>query len=394
MVGGALLVWKAAYLTMVFVVLTFWGDMDEGRFRGVMVHWPREGGPVFASHFATWDGAHYLFLSEEGYGPRVTSNAFYPLYPLLMRWGSVLTGGSHLLAGLALANLFSLAGWVLFYDGVRRRFGAETALWAVALLVVFPGSLFYQFVYSEGLFFFLVMLLWTGLERERYGWAWVGAFLLPMTRAVGLFSLLPIGWHLVRRRPLGRMRRRGVEGPDMQPRVGLVSGSARSSSLRYYGLLLAPLLGWAVYLALMASWTGNAFAGFEAQKHWRAHSIWNLVNVPKFVIELFNPVEWHAFRGSLLDRCMFVVLLYSLPLIWKSGKDLVVWAYVLGIMPAMSGTFTSFTRFEAVAFPLFIALAMFFGRKDRRWALTGVLAISIGLHVWLLWRFVNFRWAG
>jgi hypothetical protein len=47
-----------------------------------------------------------------------------------------------------------------------------------------------------------------------------------------------------------------------------------------------------------------------------------------------------------------------------------------------------------VAFPLFIALAMFFGRKDRRWALTGVLAISIGLHVWLLWRFVNFRWAG
>jgi hypothetical protein len=46
-----------------------------------MMHWPRDGGAVFASHFETWDGAHYLYLSEEGYGPGVRSNAFYPLYP-------------------------------------------------------------------------------------------------------------------------------------------------------------------------------------------------------------------------------------------------------------------------------------------------------------------------
>lgn len=392
-VAAAVLGWKAAYLAMVFGALLLWGEMDEPRFRGVMMRWPREGGPVFASHFATWDGAHYLFLSEEGYRPSAPSNAFYPLYPLLMRWGSVLTGGNHLIAGLALANLCSLTGWVLFYELTRRRFGVETALWALALLLVFPGSLFYQFVYTEGLFFLLLMLLWMGLERQRYGWAWTAAFLLPMTRAIGLFSMLPIAWHLATCRPLAWMRRWGCHHGDIQVREG-AGAEARDSNLRNYGLLLAPLAGWAVYLGLMAAWTGSAFAGFEAQQHWQAHSIWNLVNVPKFVGALFKPAEWHAFRGSVLDRCLFVMLLYALPLIWNSGRDLTVWTYLLGIMPAMSGMFTSFTRFEAVAFPLFIALASFFTKQNRRWGFACVLMVSMGLHICLLWGFVNFRWAG
>jgi hypothetical protein len=78
-VAWVLALGKAVYLGVLAGVLWLWGDLDEARFLGVMMHWPREGGPVFASHFATWDGAHYLFLSEVGYGPGVRSNAFYPL---------------------------------------------------------------------------------------------------------------------------------------------------------------------------------------------------------------------------------------------------------------------------------------------------------------------------
>jgi hypothetical protein len=392
----ALLLWKILYLGAVWAALSFWGDMEEARFRGVMMHWPRDGGAVFASHFATWDGAHYLYLSEEGYGPGVRSNAFYPLYPLLMRWTSALTGGSHLIAGLVLANVFSLVGWVLFYEVARRRFGPEVALWATVFLVLFPGALFYQFVYTEGLFFLLVMLVWMGLERERYGWVFVGAFLLPMTRAIGLFVLLPIAWHLMTRRPLGWMVRLGTDRWDSQPRME-VRGDAAARPVSYLalcGLLLAPLAGWMVYLGLMWHWTGNPFDGFAAQRHWATHSIWNLVDVPKFVMTLFSPTEWHAYRGSILDRCLFIVLLYALPVIWRLGKDQVVWTYVLGILPAMSGMFTSYVRFEAVAFPLFLAVAAFFGRPGRGWALASALAVSFVLQAWLLWRFLNFQWAG
>jgi hypothetical protein len=71
-----------------------------------------------------------------------------------------------------------------------------------------------------------------------------------------------------------------------------------------------------------------------------------------------------------------------------------VWIYVLGILPAMSGTFTSYTRFASCAFPMFIALGVFLGRPERRFLRWATVWIFATLHAVLLWRFVNFRWAG
>ena len=158
--------------------------------------------------------------------------------------------------------------------------------------------------------------------------------------------------------------------------------------------MVLPLLGWAAYLALMGTWTGNPFEGFVAQRQWGVHAIGNLWNVPKFILGFFTPTEWHTFRGSLLDRCVFVLLLYCLPLLWRLDKGLLVWAYSLGVLPAMSGTFTSFTRFASCAFPMFIALGVFLGRPERRFLSRATVVIFATLHAVLLWRFVNFRWAG
>jgi len=146
----------------------------------------------------------------------------------------------------------------------------------------------------------------------------------------------------------------------------------------------------------MGHWTGNPFEGFEAQKHWRVHSISNLWDAPKFIVGLFTPTQWHEFRGSLLDRCVFMLLLYCLPVIWKldRSRGLMVWTYVLGIVPAMSGTFTSYTRFASCAFPMFIALGVFLAPPERRYLRWATVLVFATLQVVLLWRFVNFRWAG
>jgi hypothetical protein len=243
------------------------------------------------------------------------------------------------------------------------------------------------------------------------------AFLLPLTRAVGLFLVLPIEWNLHSSRGrlacrTGRRPRRPEGGTELKvarisnqrppgenlaaasSRVLLINWPIELPPLREVALLLAPPLGLAVYFALMYTWTGNAFEGMQAQKYWGVHSISNLWNVPKFLLGLFQPTRWHEFSGSALDRLAFLLLLYSLPLVWKLGKDMLVWTYVLGILPAMSGTFVSFTRFESTAFPVFLALAAFFVRMKRKWPQLVFLAICAGLHGLLLLRFVNFRWAG
>jgi hypothetical protein len=166
------------------------------------------------------------------------------------------------------------------------------------------------------------------------------------------------------------------------------------SNLRFYWLLAAPLAGWAVYFTFMWLTTGNPLEGIQAQRHWGVHSATNVVNLPKFVVDLFTPTYWHAFNGSVLDRCFFILMLYTIPLMWRLDKGLLVWAYMLGIFAAMSGGFVSFTRYAATVFPMFIAFAVFFEPKGMRWGRWVLLAGFAVLHVVLLWRFVNFRWAG
>lgn len=396
---GLVLLAKLLYLGVVLVALGLRSDLDEEKFSGAMVRWPRSGPALFASHFGTWDAAHYLYLSEAGYAPGIPSCAFYPLWPLLIRWSSLLVGGREVIAGMVLANGFSAAAWVLFHRGVARQFGEPAAGWALAWLAVFPGSLFYQFIYSEGLFFLLVMGLWFGLERQRYGVAWISALLLPLARGVGVFCVLPIGWHLLMRLRLGWMSR--WEWARREQAVlerQAASGQARRRTARpawlSFALLAAPLLGWGIYLALMWLWTGNPFEGIAAQRFWGVHSIRNLWDVPKFVVGWLTPTQWHGFTGSVLDRLMFLLLVETLPVIWRASKGLTIWTYVLGVLPAMSGTFTSYTRFASVAFPMFVALAVFFERRRLPWLRWGLLAGFATLHLVLLWRFVNFRWAG
>jgi hypothetical protein len=326
--------------------------------------------------FTTWDAAHYLLLAEKGYSRGLPSCAFYPLWPAAI-WAGSKIGLSFVVSGLLAANFFSLCGGLLFYCGVRRRFGEAAANWSLFFFFAFPGALFLQFLYSESLFFFLLMVLWTGLEHRNAPMIWMAGFALPLTRAVGLFSIIPIAWHVLLDlyKPLGR--------PKTIRQIALIVSP-----------VFIPMIGWGIYLLLMRRWTGNAFEGLQAQRFWAAHSTINLVNIPKFCAEFFNATAWHEFRGSVLDRGLFVLLVYFLPLIWKMGFDLFLWTYILAILPAMSGMFVSFTRFEAVAFPLFIALGVFCGRKDRPLARICFVTGFCFLHAVLVWRFANYRWAG
>lgn len=379
-------------------------------------------------NFLAWDGSYYLRLSELGYSKDDSACAFYPLWPLLMRWCAPLFGGSHLLAGWVLANALSLAGWLLFYRLTAARFGTAAARWALALLVAWPGSLFYQLLYSESLFFFLLMGLWWGLERRSLPVALGAAALLPLTRAIGVFAVLPIGWLVATRfwadrgwraaQPLPQLefgsKATSPAGEALAPCVchkeseedgehkseGTTTIPRAPSSIRppfyasWWLLLLAPLAGWGVYLGLMGHWTGNPWEGFEAQKHWGRHSIWHLVDVPKFVYGLSQVVVLHEWPGGLVDRVAFILLLCMLPTLWRLGKDLLAWTWMLAVIPAMSGTFTSYLRYHSCVFPFFIALAVWLLARRAAWPRWAVLAVFVAGHAVMVWRFLNSYWVG
>ncbi len=274
---GYLVIGKTLYWMLLLVALRYWGDLDVQRFWWVDTRWPRQGEPIFLSHLATWDAAHYLRLSEVGYVRGNASCAFYPLWPMLVRVCANSVGCAHVTAAIVLANLLSAVGWFLVFQVASRHWGTDTAARTLLLAVAYPGALFFQVNYSESLFFFLTMLLWHGLECRAYGSAITAALLLPMTRAIGVFAVLPILWHLSHVEPV----------PRGWKNVGHIASQLLARhSLALTGLLVAPVVGWCCYLLTMLLSTGNAFDGFVAQQYWGVHSISNLVNFPKFLIAL------------------------------------------------------------------------------------------------------------
>lgn len=64
------------------------------------------------------------------------------------------------------------------------------------------------------------------------------------------------------------------------------------------------------------------------------------------------------------------------------------------MLPAMTGTFTSSTRFIARVFPMFIALAVTLRPPEHRMRRVVFLAVFGCIHFRLLFRHVDFEWAG
>lgn len=358
---------KAVFLSLLALALWLAPEMDQGQFYGNMIRWPIGGDPTYASHWATWDAPHYFKLATEGYKAGEPQCAFYPLWPGLLFAVIKLTGMNVVLAGLLLANIFAVTAAAVFHRFAALKFGSAVAGNALILLLVFPGSLFLNFAYTEALFLLLLMGLVLGLEERRLWLVALCAALLPLCRASGQFVLLPLAFLVWRRR----------NGASMTAVVALVAGVAA-----YYGIM------WAL--------TGNAFEGVQAQKHWSQ----NAGLSGKLWLRPFESLEalpavtgFHNYKGSFLDRFWFVLVSLLLWPVWKRDREAFWWVVALAILPGLFNSFGSLTRYVSVAWPLFLFGGVWLAR-DRSWKGETVLFGCLALHLWLTWRHVNFLWAG
>jgi Gpi18-like mannosyltransferase len=214
-------------LVLFLVAVSFWGGFDVARFHAAFARWPQNESATLSSRFSTWDIAHYLRLSQDGYEAGSPSCAFYPLWPAVLRVGTVITGNRPVLAAMLLANALSLVGLWLLYRLVERRCGAAVSRDSLILLLAFPGALFFSFPYSESLYLVLLMLFFWSLELRRWFWLAVAGFLLPLARPVGVFIVLPLAWFLFEQWRKARSHEILGSGSYVEP---LNRGSRRESA--------------------------------------------------------------------------------------------------------------------------------------------------------------------
>jgi hypothetical protein len=323
--------------------------------------------------FRTWDAPHYLALAAHGYGGAGPKNAFYPLYPALVRLAAPAFGGDLLSSALTLSTAFGLLALFVLHDLLVRTTSIRVANLTVLLLCVQPAAFFSVLPYSESLFLLLLAVFCTLLARERFWWAGVIGALLALTRAVGVFSALPL--------------------------MAALYGSRRS--IATWACCVLPIAGWAGYFAILYGQTGDPWLGFAVQKNFTtAPAIARLFDPVTFARELFQVRRWHSFSGSLLERLSFAAYLAGLGALFirarrqPAARPWFVLSAALGLVPAILTVLMSFTRYLSVIFPLFVVSAELLAPKSRRIALVAVTLTLLVLQVVLLYRHVTFRWAG
>jgi hypothetical protein len=386
-----LLVWAAAVAAV--LAFGFSGRMHDFDPAGVTTPFGPVG-DVLAAPLGRWDSVWYLAIAGAGYGGDGVREAFFPLYPLLVRIAGAPLG-SALVGGALVSTALLGAALVVLHRLVALDHDRAVARNAVLVTALFPMSFFFSAVYSESLFLALSVGAVYAARRER--WAWAGAFggLAAMTRSAGVGLLVPLAliylWDVGR--PSLRVRRR------------------LRADVLWLGLVP---LGLAAYCAFLALQGHAALAPFHAQDVWfrsfagpfggvwdgtvaavqGARQLLSGAREPVF----FRPAGGDPFLVARHNIELFVWLvlgavavvgaLRRLPLAY--GAYLVValalpLSYPVGPQPLMS-----LPRFLAVLFPLAIWLALWMtGRAWRERLVVATFAAGLAVYTGI---FATWHW--
>ena len=340
----------------------------------------------FLGYWAHWDGAWYTQIATEGYAERAPeSTAFFPLYPMLVRFGSVLPGGPALW-GVLISLACTAAALFFVYRIAERYYDGRAARAATFALAFFPTAFFLNAVYTEALFLALTAgSVWAASVRRDLLLAGALGALATATRNVGLLLLIPLLLEWLR-----HTRRFGMRGP--------------------VGLSLVPLglVGYAIFL-----WTrfGEPLLFARQQReYWdreptsplaTAGEAWRAAGEGvKYLLEpstLFldtsaTPALDASNVLNLAFLVFFLVVMVAGFVVLPPGLSLYAALMVLlpVLTPAPRFPLMSMPRFVLGAFPVFLVLGYLLSRV--RPALVVWLVLSGGLGVALAAMFATWRW--
>ncbi|MGE5199337.1 MAG: mannosyltransferase family protein, partial [Rhodospirillaceae bacterium] len=325
--------------------------------------------------FARYDSGWYFGIARHGYefveGGR-SNLAFFPVYPLLMRYVGLALGGGRqnlYLAGVIISWVAYVLAMVMLFRLGRTYLPRAAAERAVIFASVFPFAFFYGVVYSEALFLLLTVTAFYGFRTQRW---WLGAAagaLVSATRVNGILilpALAILAWQTAGKDPAAR--KRALAAVALVP-VGLVLYSV------YVGTLSGSYLEWSYSIMrwnyTIAGSPISAFVGMLTELMTRPYQY--ITTEPAAPYDILN-----GFTG--------LVFVLSLPFVARRvGAVYVVYMALNLWLPLSSGSFEGVGRYCAVLFPFFFVMAAvrpFILRK-------GLLVFSAALYMLCLTLWVN-----
>ena len=305
-----------------------------------------------------FDAIWFVRIAAHGYGRGDLSTAYMPLYPLLIRCASVLTGGHLLSAALLVSNLSCVGAVGLIWRWVADRHGGPVAWRTVGLLLLFPDAFFLLGGYSESTFLLFSAGTLLALRRDRWLLAGGLATLATLTRLQGLVLVVPILTAVWPHRREARIVAAALIAAALPP----------LGSWLYQRLLFARLGGGDLLHTFRDQWN------IPIQAPWQ--TIWRYVTV-------IRSPQWSMFHSHIYNYVMLwdltiaIVGLLVLVLSWRRLGP-AIFLYGLAGWCFMMTRWYSTGRYTLAILPLFLALALWAETPRRfRWLSTASLALLV-----------------
>lgn len=337
-------------------------------------------GDRWVDAFGWWDGWWYVGIARRGYWffqpGRQSPVAFFPAYPMAMRFLGQMVGGP-LVAGFLLTFASGLGAAVVFHRWCAVKIGPATARLAVLLLLLYPFAFYLMgAVYADALFILASLVAFLALEHDRPVLAGLAGIVATASRPVGAALVLGL-WvlYLERNGMLSRL------GSPAGGRPGL-RAALRRVRPAHAGLLLAPL-GLVAFCGFLAARFGQPFAFFDVAgaPGWDqpagAHT-WFKVH---WVKAMWNGPWTDGHFGHLaINAIATIITVAFIPAVFRR----LGWGYGVYVTIAVVATaaatkdFVGMGRYSLAAFPCFaVAAEMLFSRPRLARAVLAVFGVSL-----------------
>ncbi len=313
------------------------------------------GLPQWLYQFGNFDGVHYVGIAETGYSRQFTQ-AFFPLYPLLLKIVTPIFWGNFVLAGVVLSSIFTLLSiWMLC------KLFPKNINWTVLFFLSYPMSFFLGAIYNEALFLFLVLSCFYFAGQKKWWLVGILGGLASATRLVGVFLLPALIYEI------------WFCAPNKKDKPGV-------RSLLFLFLIPLGLLAYMVYLQLNfhdAWYFLHAQGAFGAARS--TGVVFPLVTIWRYIKILASvPVFQYGFWVAVWEAGFFLggfVLLFFASL-KKMRPSFLIFSWSAFLLPIFTGTLSSFPRYVMICFPIYLFLGNLKNRYVKIFILTGFIILN------------------
>lgn len=329
------LIWKSVLfliLSFSYIAIPLYShDLLGGGYSQYLTHY-------YILPWANFDGEHFLSIASLGY--QQYQQAFFPLFPYLISLG-LLAFGNNILAGaftgLLISTITFFSALIFLYKLLKLDYSSKFSLAVILVLLLYPASFYFNAVYTESLFLFLIVASFYFFRTKHFFWAAIFGLLASTTRVFGVLLLISFLIEIfINKYPIRKTF--------------------------WIALIPTGLLGYMTYLYYSV---GDPLAFYNLQLIVGEQHQRGVVLFPQVVFRYLKIILSNETLNPLITTILFelivgigFMLLPIIGLFKKIRLSYLFFAFAAYLLPTIQGSFSSLPRYVLILFPSFIVLTM------------------------------------